>query len=96
MIVIVIVTVTVTVTMISLRCFNATRLWAGTAREFGRAYRAGTAWISAHRAVLRPKGRHDARRGTARRRVWPGPGPLANYRHPSPSVDTYVHNFALV
>ena len=66
MIVIVIVTVTVTMTMISLRCFNVTGLWAGTVRGFGRAYRAGTTRILARRAVLGPKARHDAQRGTTR------------------------------
>ena len=70
----------------SLRCFNGTGLWAGTARGFGGAYQAGTSRISARRAVLGPKARHDARRGTAReaRRVVLGAGPgranpLANY-----------------
>ena len=74
----------------SLRHFNGTGLWAGTARRFGRAYQAGTVRISARRAVLGPKARHETRRGTAREarravparpptgRAWPGPGPLAN------------------
>ena len=57
-----------------LRCFNGTGLWAGTARGFGRAYQAGTARISARRAVLGPKARHETLRGTACHA-----GPLANY-----------------
>ena len=67
----------------SLRCFYGIGLWAGTARGFGRAYQAGTARISARRAVLGPKARHDTRRGTCRAgsspagRAWPGPGPAS-------------------
>ena len=70
-----------------MRCFNDTGLWASTARGFGRAYQAGTARISALRAVLGPKARHEIRRGTAREarravpartpvgRAWPRPEP---------------------
>ena len=49
----------------SLRCFNGTGLWASTARGFGRAYQADTAWILAHRAVL---GLGPSRAGPA---CWP-------------------------
>ena len=52
--------------MSCLRYFEVTGPWAGTARKVGRAKRAGIARKTAHRAVPRPKARHEARSGTAR------------------------------
>ena len=50
-----------------LRCFMWTGLWAGTARKFWRAWRAGLARKKTHRAMPGPKIRPACLLGTARR-----------------------------